>query len=69
MSRAAVASVFVVFFLAACDRSTNNLQDFIYSGTSTLTITGYNGPGGKIVIPSKINGVPVTAIVENALRF
>src|SRR4051812_19598578 len=28
----------------------------------TVTITGYNGSGGAVTIPSTINGLPVTAI-------
>ena len=28
----------------------------------TITITGYTGPGGAIVIPDTINGLPVTSI-------
>jgi hypothetical protein len=28
----------------------------------TITITGYTGPGGAVVIPDTINGLPVTAI-------
>ncbi|MEI6566580.1 MAG: leucine-rich repeat protein, partial [Verrucomicrobiota bacterium] len=40
------------------------------TGTSNgkLTITGYSGPGGAVVIPSTINGLPVTAIGSMAFR-
>jgi BspA type Leucine rich repeat region (6 copies)/Immunoglobulin I-set domain/Divergent InlB B-repeat domain len=31
---------------------------------TTLTITGYSGPGGAVVIPSSINGHPVTGIAD-----
>jgi BspA type Leucine rich repeat region (6 copies) len=31
-----------------------------------VTITGYNGPGGAVTIPSVINGLPVTSIGESA---
>src|SRR5579859_1736661 len=37
-----------------------------YSGT--ISITGYTGSGGAAVIPSTINGLPVTAIVSNAFN-
>jgi hypothetical protein len=32
----------------------------------TVTITGYSGKGGKVVIPSEIEGYPVVAISGNA---
>ncbi|HXP63107.1 MAG TPA: leucine-rich repeat domain-containing protein, partial [Dongiaceae bacterium] len=31
-----------------------------------LTITGYAGPGGAVVIPGAVNGVPVVSIGEDA---
>ena len=38
-------------------------QDFTYTNTnSTITITGYTGPGGNVDIPANIDGLPVTAI-------
>ena len=40
-------------------------QDFTFAtNNGTLTITGYNGPGGAVIIPNAIYGVPVTAIGE-----
>jgi hypothetical protein len=40
---------------------------FAYEVTNgTITITGYNGPGGVVVIPSAVNGVPVVGIGDNA---
>jgi hypothetical protein len=42
-------------------------QDFTYTNTnSSITITGYTGPGGAVTIPSTIAGVPVTSISDNA---
>jgi hypothetical protein len=36
---------------------------FTYTiNNGTVTITGYTGPGGAVVIPSTINGLPVTTI-------
>lgn len=32
----------------------------------TITITGYTGPGGAVVIPATVNGLPVTRIGEQA---
>lgn len=40
---------------------------FAYELTNnTLTITGYTGPGGAVVIQSEVNGVPVTRIGDEA---
>lgn len=41
--------------------------DFTYTvNGGAATITGYTGSGGTVIIPSAINGVPVTAIGANA---
>jgi|GEM_PF-1310980 len=41
--------------------------DFTYSGSGgTVTITGYTGAGGAVVIPSAINGMPVVSIGDMA---
>ena len=34
----------------------------------TITITGYNGPGGVVTIPATLDGLPVTAIGQYAFR-
>jgi uncharacterized repeat protein (TIGR03803 family) len=40
---------------------------FIYTTSAgTITITGYMGPGGALVIPNQIGGLPVTSIGANA---
>lgn len=40
---------------------------FSYSNSGTsLSITGFNGSGGSVIIPSTINGLPVTAIADSA---
>jgi hypothetical protein len=36
------------------------------SGGTTITITGYTGPGGTLIIPTNINGLTVTSIGTNA---
>ena len=42
-------------------------SDFIYTTTLTgVTITGYEGIGGSVEIPSLISGMPVTRIESNA---
>jgi hypothetical protein len=42
-------------------------QDFTYTNTNgTITITGYTGPGGNVIIPGTINGLPVTSIGDEA---
>jgi hypothetical protein len=42
-------------------------QDFTYTNTNgTITITGYTGPGGDVVIPITIDGLPVTSIGDRA---
>ena len=33
---------------------------------NTVTITGYTGPGGEVVIPHKIGKLPVTEIADGA---
>ena len=42
---------------------------FTYTtNNGTITITGYIGSGGSVIIPSTINGLPVTAIRDNAFN-
>src|SRR6186713_2537763 len=38
------------------------------TNSGTIIITGYTGPGGAVVIPDTINGLPVTRIGENAFH-
>jgi hypothetical protein len=41
--------------------------DFTYTNnTGAITITGYTGPGGAVSIPSRINGLQVTSIGDEA---
>ena len=45
-------------------------QDYTYTTTNgTITITGYTGPGGAVIIPDRINGLPVTSIGDFAFRL
>lgn len=53
-----------VAFVTVTDAAVPAAADFIYSGDTTLTITGYIGTGGNISIPAAIDGKPVTAIAD-----
>jgi hypothetical protein len=42
---------------------------FAYAvNNGTVAITGYTGPGGAVVIPSEVNGLPVTGIGGDAFQ-
>jgi PKD repeat protein len=44
-----------------------SVTDFISTASNgNVTITGYNGPGGDVVIPGEIDGLPVTTIGNSA---
>src|SRR4029077_2993620 len=44
-------------------------QDFRYTtNNGTITITGYTGPGGDVIIPGTITGLPVTTIGVEAFE-
>ncbi len=52
-------------------RVSADVEDFEYQideQDNFITITGYHGDGGEVVIPSVIAGVPVAIIGENAFR-
>jgi hypothetical protein len=42
---------------------------FTTNADNTLTITGYTGPGGVVVIPAITNGYPVTSIGTSAFQW
>jgi hypothetical protein len=45
-------------------------QDFAYTNTGgAITITHYTGPGGNVIIPSTINGLPVVAVGDSAFFY
>ncbi len=46
----------------------NNLLSYTIVGGKEVTITGYLGMGGKLVIPPAIEGLPVTRIGEGAFK-
>jgi len=38
-------------------------EDYTYAtNNGTITITGYNGPGGAVTIPDTTNALPVTSV-------
>jgi hypothetical protein len=39
------------------------------TNNGAITITGYTGPGGEVIIPSTINDLPVTGIETNAFFY
>ncbi len=45
-----------------------NAQFTYTTNNGTITITGYAGPGGQVVIPDTINGLPVVDIEGSAFR-
>jgi len=59
------------FVLAAFNLCTTVVQaQFNYAtNNGTITITGYTGPGGDVVIPGTISGLPVTSIGETAFWY
>jgi hypothetical protein len=64
---AVILSAGALLFLAppAAVRASDN-STFTASGVDTLTITGYAGPGGAVVIPSILEGRPVVGIGAGA---
>jgi hypothetical protein len=48
----------------------NPQSEFTYTtNAAAITITGYFGPGGTVIIPAIINGLPVTSIGAEAFIF
>jgi len=53
--------------LISCQQKTNPVSDFEYAeNEGKITITGYIGKSKDVVIPKKINNLPVTAIGNKA---
>ncbi len=59
------AAVLLGLFVPGAARA----QFLFETNNGSLTITGYTGPGGNVVIPSTTNGLLVTSIGDNAFRF
>jgi hypothetical protein len=52
---------------------TTNFTDVTNNGVimtnGSITITGYGGPGGAVVIPAELTGYPVTSIAAGAFEY
>ena len=58
-------AVILTLAITACpEPGDGSINDFTFEGTTTLTITGYTGPGGALIIPSAKGGIPITAIKD-----
>jgi hypothetical protein len=54
-------------FMAAAALSAQTAADFQYTAANgEVTITGYTGQGGAVIIPGTIGGKPVTGIGDRA---
>ena len=60
--------VFILLMAGTGAAQDDPAADFNYYIIGGVTITGYTGPGGDVIIPSTIEGLPVTAIDSNAFR-
>ena len=59
-------SLLLIVLLCGCKR---NRTDFYYTiENGEVTITAYKGNGGEVVIPTHIEGLPVTRIGERAFK-
>jgi len=66
--RTAVAALFMAFITIAV--RADQYGDFTYeSDGSSVTITGYIGAGGHVVVPELIEGLPVVAIGDFAMGW
>jgi hypothetical protein len=55
--------------LAAQDTNLFITRTEIHNGERLIAITGYNGTAKAVVIPSRINGIPVRKIADNAFNL
>ncbi|TVR10017.1 MAG: leucine-rich repeat domain-containing protein [Planctomycetota bacterium] len=65
-----LTSIVIVVIISCQPGIAAEASDYIYetSEDNTITITGYSGPGGDLVIPAEIEGKPVTAIGRLAFQ-
>jgi hypothetical protein len=69
MKKALLALVlFTIGFISVfAQQDSSNVSDFEYTAKNgEVTITGYKGTTKNVVIPERINNIPVTAIGEYA---
>src|SRR5437667_7523610 len=58
--------VILVLWLFPCGLAS---AQFLYTTNSgTITITGYDGPGGWVIVPDTIGGLPVSSIADAAFQ-
>jgi hypothetical protein len=55
--------------LAARDPNLFITRVEVHNGEKLIAITGYNGTAKTVVIPSRINGIPVRKIADNAFKL
>jgi hypothetical protein len=59
----------LIFGVTGGGKKASPASDFTYGLTATdrsVVISGYRGEGGAVVIPAKIDGIPVTGIRQGA---
>src|SRR4051812_33504705 len=59
----------LTWFLLVMPAALQAQLSYLITTNLTVTITGYTGPGGAVIIPSMTNGLPVTAIGDNAFLY
>ncbi len=58
-----------LFLWVAAPRAAAQAEDYTYTtNNGTISIANYTGSGGAVIIPDKINGLPVTGIVGYAFH-
>jgi hypothetical protein len=63
-------SLFLLGTVLLFGLATSVQAQFTYTtDNGTITITGYNGPGGAVTIPNMIDDLPVTDIATNAFEL
>ncbi len=62
-----IFSAVVIFSVVGQNGFAQNENNFEYEiKNNSVTITGFNGIEGDIIIPDRINGIPVTVIADSA---
>ncbi len=60
----------ILSLLFLCLSASAQAADYYYTiSGGTITITGYNGPGGAVMIPDTIDGLQVTGIGQKAFSW
>jgi hypothetical protein len=61
--------VFCLWFSLTALPDTVEAQFTYITNNGAITITGYTGPGGEVIIPGTISRLPVTVIGDSAFRW